>query len=66
VIGHVARVGSPETFRILVRKPVCKVSTGRPGRRWNNVKIHLPEIQTIETWRNLIQDRVQWQASYQS
>jgi hypothetical protein len=44
--GHVARMGEKRnSYRILVGKPKCRRTLGRPRRRWVvNIKIHLREI----------------------
>jgi hypothetical protein len=63
--GHVASMGEGRgVYRVLVRRPEGKRSSGRPRRRWeDNIKMDLREIGIDGTnWIQLAQDRVQWRA----
>jgi hypothetical protein len=62
---HVARMEERRNaYRILVGRPECKRSLGRPRRRWvDNIKMNLTEI----GWdgmdcTDVAQDRDQWRA----
>jgi hypothetical protein len=44
-VGHIARMGETNVYRILVGEPEGKTSLERPRRRWvNNIKLDLREI----------------------
>ena len=63
--GHVARMElSRNAYKILVGKPEWKRLLGRLSCRWeNNIKMDLREVGfNAGDWRDLAQDRVQWQA----
>jgi hypothetical protein len=51
-------------YRLLVRKPEGKISSGRPRRRWiDNIKMDLLEIGvSVVDWIGLAHDRYRWRA----
>jgi hypothetical protein len=54
------------SYRILVGKPEGKRSLGRPRRRWmDNIKIdHRELVWDDMDWIDLVQDRDQWRAIF--
>ena len=52
------------TYRVLVGKPECKRTIGRPRRRWkDNIKKDMREVSGDHgDWIALAEDRDQWQA----
>jgi hypothetical protein len=63
LVGHVARIGEKNTFRVLVGKPEGKRTLGRPRHGWeDNSKTDLRVILVGwcgMDWINLSQDRDQ-------
>ena len=44
-------------------KPEGKRPLGRPGRRWENIKMYLQEVGCgVMNWIELVQDKDRWQA----
>ena len=47
----------------MVGKPEGKRPLGRPGRRWENIKMYLQEVGCgVMNWIELVQDKDRWQA----
>jgi hypothetical protein len=62
--GHVACMGDMRTvYNILVGKSDCMRLLGRPGSRWEDIRMDLLEIgwEGVD-WMHLAQDRHQWRA----
>jgi len=62
--GHVARMGTVCSYKILVGKPEGKRPRGRCRRRCkDNIKINVREIRyELIDWIHLTQDSDQWRA----
>jgi hypothetical protein len=46
-----------------VGKPEGKRPLGRPGRRWENIKMYLQEVGCgVIYWIEMVQDKDRWQA----
>jgi hypothetical protein len=63
-VGHVARRGRGEVYRVLVGKSEGRRPMGRPSRRWeDNIRIDLWEVGCgCVNWMELAQDRDRWRA----
>jgi hypothetical protein len=58
-VGHVARIGRRNSYKIVVENPEGKKPLGRPRRRWeDNIKIGLREIgfEGVD-WIHMARDR---------
>jgi len=60
--GHVAHMGERRcVYRVLVGKPDGKRPLGRPRRRWEDIKMDLPEVRCGGMdWIEMAQDRERW------
>jgi hypothetical protein len=47
-------------YRVLAGKPGGRRPLERPRRRWDNIKINLPEVGGGVEWISLTQDRKRW------
>jgi hypothetical protein len=63
-VGHEARMGKRNAYRLLVGKPEGKRPLGRPSRRWvDNIRMDLGEVGWGDVdWIGLAKGRNRWRA----
>jgi hypothetical protein len=56
--GHAVCVGKMKNaYKILVRTPGRKRTLGRPGHKWENIKLYLKELECEDVgWTDMAQD----------